>query len=187
MPQTGVAMGMQSIPGSYSYPSASPSGSSGFPTLIDAYSRKFNLVVRQKVLLAQLKKLSTLDTLTLEDALRTVPYTTYLASISSQKIHPSSVTSGLEAVDLLLDRLASIYGYQFYREGVMAEVSELASKATAKVENHMKAIKIGPESEVAKPTPGTSSNASEKPNVPNEIVCHAGRSSRSRFLATRRQ
>ena len=73
MPQAGVAMGMQSMPGSYSYPSLSPSGSSEFPPLTDAYSGKVNLVVRQKVLLAQLKMLSTLDTSILEDALRTIP------------------------------------------------------------------------------------------------------------------
>ena len=139
-----------------------------FPTLTDAYSSTVNLVVRQKVLLAQLKMLSTLDTSILEDALRTVPYASYLASILSQEDHPSLVTSGLKAADLLLNRLTSIYGYQFYREGVMAEVSKLASKAPPKAENHVKAIKVEPESELAKPTPGTSSNALGQPNVPND-------------------
>ena len=69
----------------------------------------------------------------------------------------------------------------------MAEVSKPASKAIAKVENHVKAIKAEPESELAKPTAGTSSNALEQPRVPNEIVCHADRSTGSRSLATRRQ
>ena len=87
-----------------------------------------------------------------------------------QEDHASLVTSVLKAAYLLLNQLASIYGYQSYRGGVMAEVSNLASKATAKVENHVKAIKAEPESELAKPTPGTSSNALEQPNVPNEVV-----------------
>lgn len=139
-----------------------------FPTLTDAYSSTVNLVVRQKVLLAQLKMLSTLDTSILVDALRTVPYASYLASILSQEDHPSLVTSGLKAADLLLNRLASIYGYQFYREGVMAEISKLANKITPKAENQVKAIKAEPDSELAKPAPGTSSNALEQPSGPND-------------------
>ena len=107
MPQMGVGMGMQSMPGSYSYllqlPSVNPSGSSGFPTLTDTYSRKVNLVVRQEVLLAQLKILSTLDTLILEEALRTVPYASYLSSILSREDHASLITSGLKAADLSLN------------------------------------------------------------------------------------
>ena len=118
-----------------------------FPTLTDAYSSTVNLVVRQKVLLAQLKMLSTLDSSILEDALRTVPYASYLASILSQEDHPSLVTSALKAADLLLNRLPSIYGYQFYREGVIAEVFKLANKPTAKLESKPKAVK--PDSETA--------------------------------------
>jgi len=115
------------------------------PTLTDAYSSTVNLVVRQKVLLAQLKLLSNLDASTLKDALRTVPYASYLASILSQEDHPSLVMSALQAADLLLNRLSSIYGYHFYREGVMAEVSKQASKPTTKIENGPKAIKMDPD------------------------------------------
>ncbi len=120
------------------------------PTLTDAYSSTVNLVVRQKVLLAQLKMLSNLDASILKDALRTVPYASYLASILSQEDHPTLVISALKAADLLLNRLPSIYGYQFYREGVMAEITKLASKPLTKIENKPKAIKIDQDSQPTK-------------------------------------
>ena len=111
------------------------------PTLTDAYSSTVNLVVRQKVLLAQLKMLSNLDPAVLKDALRTVPYASYLASILSQEDHPSLVTSALKAADLLLNRLPSIYAYQFYREGVITEITKLANKPTTKSETLVKTAK----------------------------------------------
>ena len=106
-----------------------------FPTLTDAYSSTVNLSVRQRVLTAQLKMLSNLAEKILEDALHTVPYASFLASILSQQDHPSLVTSALKAADLLLNRLASIYGYQFYREGVIAEIAKLSSLPFTKVES----------------------------------------------------
>jgi len=140
-----------------------------FPTLTDAYSSTVNLVVRQKVLLAQLKMLSNLDALILKDALRTVPYASYLASILSQEDHPSLVTSALKAADLLLNRLPSIYGYQFHREGVMAEVSKLANKPTTKVENKPKAIKMDPDLQPSKSdlpaNQGEPEHPSDKPTI----------------------
>ncbi|KAF2760194.1 hypothetical protein EJ05DRAFT_498159 [Pseudovirgaria hyperparasitica] len=98
------------------------------PTLTDAYSSTVNLNVRQQVLRAQLKMLSNLDIGILEDALRPVPYASYLASILSQEDHPSLVTSALQAAELLLKRLEPIYRYQFHREGVIAEVTRLANR-----------------------------------------------------------
>lgn len=98
------------------------------PTLTDAYSSTVNLSVRQKVLTAHLKMLSNLDASILEEALRTVPYASHLASILSQRDHPTLVTFALHAAELLLTRLASIYRYQFYREGVMAEIVKLANE-----------------------------------------------------------
>lgn len=98
------------------------------PTLTDAYASTVNLSVRQKVLTAQLKMLSNLDTSILEDALRPVPYASYLASILSQRDHPTLVVSALQAAELLLVRLEPIYRYQFYREGVMAEIAKLADE-----------------------------------------------------------
>jgi E3 ubiquitin-protein ligase TRIP12 len=98
-----------------------------FPTLTDAFSSTVNLSVRQKVLTAQLKMLSTLDTDIIIEALRTLPYASFLAAILSQQDHPSLVNSALQAAELLLKRLDDIYRYQFYREGVIAEISKLAS------------------------------------------------------------
>ena len=98
------------------------------PTLTDAYSSTVNLSVRQKVLNAQLKMLSNLDTNILEEALRSVPYSSYLASILSQQDHPTLVLYALHAAELLLQRLGHIYRYQFHREGVMAEITNLANQ-----------------------------------------------------------
>jgi E3 ubiquitin-protein ligase TRIP12 len=108
------------------------------PTLTDAYSSTVNLSVRQRVLTAQLKMLSNLDTSILEDALRAVPYASYLASILSQQDHPTLVAFALQAADLLLVRLPKIYRYQFYREGVMAEIAKLANR---NLENRTKSAK----------------------------------------------
>ena len=116
-----------------------------FPTLTHAYSSTVNLGVRQKVLTAQLKMLSNLDLSILEKALRTVPYASYLASILSQQDHPILVTFALQAAELLLIRLESIYRYQFYREGVIAEISKLASQQIKHDGNKSKAIKVEPE------------------------------------------
>ncbi len=99
-----------------------------FPTFTDAYSSTVNLNVRQKVLTAQLKMLSNLDTEVIEEALRPVPYASFLASILSQEDHPSLVVFALRASELLFERLENIYQYQFYREGVIAEIKKLAER-----------------------------------------------------------
>ncbi|KAJ6438936.1 ubiquitin-protein ligase Ufd4 [Purpureocillium lavendulum] len=99
-----------------------------FPTLTDAFSSTVNLSVRQKVLTAQLKMLSNLDEDILAEALTPVPYASFLASILSQRDHPSLVMLGLQATELLLSRLDNIYRYQLYREGVIYEINKLATE-----------------------------------------------------------
>lgn len=99
-----------------------------FPTLTDAFSSTVNLIVRQKVLTAQLKMLSNLDESILVDALRSVPYASFLASILSQQDHPTLVLSALSATELLTTRLDNVYRYQLYREGVITEITKLASE-----------------------------------------------------------
>lgn len=131
------------------------------PTLTDAYSSTVNLNVRQKVLTAQLKMLSNLDIGILEDALRPVPYASYLASILSQQDHPSLVTYALQAAELLLKRLESIYRYQFYREGVIAEISGLANRPCKTLEDQSKAIKPAIEVEPAGSSSRSSSSAGD--------------------------
>jgi E3 ubiquitin-protein ligase TRIP12 len=98
------------------------------PTLTDAYSSTVNLSVRQKVLTAQLKMLSNVDTDILEAALRHVSYSSFLASILTQQDHPTLVTFALQAAELLLKRLEGTYRYQFYREGVISEIVKLADR-----------------------------------------------------------
>ncbi|KAI1434749.1 E3 ubiquitin-protein ligase UPL3 [Xylaria sp. CBS 124048] len=99
-----------------------------FPTLTDAFSSTVNLTVRQKVLDAELKMLSNLDKDILVDALRAVPYASFLAAILSQQDHPSLVMYAVQITELLLSRLDHIYRYQIYREGVISEISKLASE-----------------------------------------------------------
>lgn len=99
-----------------------------FPTLTDAFSSTVNLNVRQKVLTAQLKMLSNLNEDILVEALRSVPYASFLAAILSQQDHPSLVMLGLQATELLISRLDDIYRYQLYREGVMAEIAKLSAE-----------------------------------------------------------
>jgi E3 ubiquitin-protein ligase TRIP12 len=101
------------------------------PTLTDAYSSTVNLGVRQKVLLAQLKMLQNIDADVIKDALRTVPYASFLAAILSQKDHPILVSCALQCAELLFERLQEIYQYQFHREGVISEIAGLAEKPLA--------------------------------------------------------
>ncbi|KAK3316054.1 hypothetical protein B0H66DRAFT_576064 [Apodospora peruviana] len=97
-----------------------------FPTLTDAFSSTVNLAVRQKVLTAQLKMLSNLEPSILSEALKSVPYASFLASILSQQDHLSLVMFALQATELLASRLGHIYRYQLYREGVIAEIEKLS-------------------------------------------------------------
>ncbi|RQM05995.1 hypothetical protein DH86_00002550, partial [Scytalidium sp. 3C] len=106
-----------------------------FPTLTDAFSSTVNLSVRQKVLTAQIKMLSNLDKNILMEALRSVPYASFLAAILSQQDHPSLVNYALQAAELLLTRMDDIYRYQFYREGVVAEIAKLATDEPENDEN----------------------------------------------------
>lgn len=99
-----------------------------FPTLMHAYTSTVNLSVRQKVLTAQLKMLSNLDTSILENALSGVTYASHLASILTQQENSTLVTFALQVAELLLKRLEPIYRPQFYREGVMAEITKLAQR-----------------------------------------------------------
>lgn len=102
-----------------------------FPTLMHAYTSTVNLSVRQKVLTAQLKMLSNLDTDVLKAALSGVAYASHLASILTQEENPMLVTFALQIAELLLKRLESTYRPQFYREGVMAEITKLAQRELA--------------------------------------------------------
>ncbi|KAL8834609.1 MAG: hypothetical protein Q9170_003685 [Blastenia crenularia] len=148
------------------------------PTLTDAYSSTVNLSVRQKVLTAHLKMLSNLDAAILENALRTVPYASHLASILSQQDHPTLVTLALQAAELLLIRLPSIYQYQFYREGVMAEIVKLANQPPKPADDKAKIIErpraVGESSGVDRNVPSASPQFSSTrklqldPSVPSD-------------------
>ena len=99
-----------------------------FPTLMYAFTSTVNLSVRQKVLTAQLKMLSNFETDILEEALRGVTYASHLASILTQQENASLITYALQAAELLLQRLEAVYRPQFYREGVITEITKLAER-----------------------------------------------------------
>jgi E3 ubiquitin-protein ligase TRIP12 len=130
-----------------------------FPTLTDAFSSTVNLSVRQKVLTAQLKMLSNLDKDILMEALRSVPYASFLAAILSQQDHASLVNYALQASELLLARLDDIYRYQFYREGVIAQIAKLA--ATEQPENST-SVEFPDDDTGEPPDPNNVSKNSEK-------------------------
>lgn len=140
-----------------------------FPTLTDAFSSTVNLSVRQKVLTAQLKMLSTLDRDIIMEALRTLPYASFLAAILSQQDHPTLVNSALQAAELLLTRLDDVYRYQFYREGVITEITKLAQSAEPTEEEDKKpesADATG--SDAAEVTGTTADNAAGESAVAND-------------------
>lgn len=139
------------------------------PTLTDAYSSTVNLSVRQKVLTAHLKMLSNLDTDILEESLRPVPYASHLASIFTQQDHPTLVTFALQAAEILLKRLESIYRYQFYREGVISEISQLANRPCKSLEVRTKEPKATLEVEAAADS-GASSASSADTGLEAEIA-----------------
>lgn len=139
------------------------------PTLTDAYSSTVNLNVRQKVLTAQLKMLSNLDTEILEEALRSVPYASYLASIFSQQDHPTLVTYALQAAELLLKRLEPIYRYQFYREGVISEISHLANRPCKALEIRTKDSKSNLETEITAEPSASVSTSGDRDAEPQTV------------------
>ncbi|KXL46320.1 hypothetical protein M433DRAFT_4708 [Acidomyces richmondensis BFW] len=104
-----------------------------FPTLMHVFTSTVNLSVRQKVLTAQLKMLSNFDVGILEESLRGITYASHLASILTQQENASLVTFALQAAELLLKRLESIYRPQFYREGVMAEIEKLSKRPLKRI------------------------------------------------------
>lgn len=118
------------------------------PTLTDAYSSTVNLSVRQKVLSAQVKILSIIESQSVEDALRNVQYSSFLASILSQQDHPSLVFRALQIANLLCEKLPHIYRYQFHREGVITEIQKLADKSLSpsaeKMRESMQKINMAP-------------------------------------------
>ena len=98
------------------------------PTLTDTYASTVNLAVRQKVLIGQLEMFHIVEPSVIEDALRSVPYASFLAAILSQKDHPSLVSLALRCAELLFQRLVNVYQYQFHREGVISEIMQLAEQ-----------------------------------------------------------
>ena len=131
------------------------------PTLVHAYSSTVNLSVRRKVLSAQLKMLSNIDVAILEDAIRTVPFASYLASMLSQQDHPTLSLAALQAAELLSTRLGSIYIYQFCREGVIAEITKLANQPLTALPEKKKERKPAVKAD-------DSARPGEKPESPGE-------------------
>ncbi|KAK7207962.1 HECT-domain-containing protein [Myxozyma melibiosi] len=96
------------------------------PVLLDVYSCTADLNVRQKVVTAFLRMFLNIDGDILYEGLKTIQFSSLLASIIAQKEQPSIVVAGLLIADVLRRRFPNIYETHFEREGVMAEIERLA-------------------------------------------------------------
>ncbi|KAI9492271.1 hypothetical protein BDB00DRAFT_788876 [Zychaea mexicana] len=98
-----------------------------FPVLLEIYTSTVNLRVRQLVshLFVKTTHFSNADTL--QQVLRDIPLSSFLAGILAQQEHATLVIDALFEVELLLKKLPDVYRFLFEREGVQHEVETLAN------------------------------------------------------------
>jgi E3 ubiquitin-protein ligase TRIP12 len=100
------------------------------PTLLDIYSSTIIFTVRQKVLNALLKIFLYLDRASLKTVLGEVQLASFLAGMLSQQDHPFLTLAALRLSELLARKLPDVYRLHFHREGIIAQVTKLASEST---------------------------------------------------------
>ncbi|UTT90583.1 hypothetical protein NDA17_000706 [Ustilago hordei] len=98
------------------------------PTLVEVYAASVALHVRHKAINGILKIISFVDPESLEEALDNVPLASFLAAILSSRDHPILVNGALQIVELLTEKLPSLYTALLRREGVMWEIDDIASQ-----------------------------------------------------------
>lgn len=96
--------------------------------LLDVYSASIDLAVRQKVLVALFRLCSCLDSQVLEKAIKNVDVCALLGGIFSQGDQPSLVVGALEVGEILLSKLPSISRSQYYRLGIISQVTEISER-----------------------------------------------------------
>ncbi|CDS01488.1 hypothetical protein [Sporisorium scitamineum] len=98
------------------------------PTLVEVYAASVALHVRHKAINGILKIISFVDPESLGEALDNVPLASFLAAILSSRDHPTLVNGALQIVELLTEKLPSLYTALLRREGVMWEIDDIASQ-----------------------------------------------------------
>lgn len=97
------------------------------PTMFEVYSSTVNLQIRQVVMTTLLKIVHFSDTDVLQHVLVSIPLAGFIAGVLAQKEHSSLLISALQLAELLLSKLPQLYATHFETEGVMFEISRLAS------------------------------------------------------------
>lgn len=98
------------------------------PTLVEVYAASVALHVRHKAINGILKIISFVDPDSLAEALDKVPLASFLAAILSSREHPTLAVGALQIVELLTEKLPSLYTALLRREGVMWEIDDIASQ-----------------------------------------------------------
>ncbi|PWY98154.1 hypothetical protein BCV70DRAFT_165703 [Testicularia cyperi] len=99
------------------------------PTLVEVYAASVALHVRSKAINGILKIVSFVEAEPLSEVLDNVPLASFLASILSSRDQPTLVNGALQIVELLTDKLPSVYTSLLRREGVMWEIEDIAAQA----------------------------------------------------------
>ena len=101
------------------------------PTLLDIYSSTIIFTVRQRVLNGLVKIFIYLDRDSLRRILTDVQLSSFLAGMLSQQDHPVLTLAALRLSELLARKLPDVYRMHFQREGIIAEVTKLASETSS--------------------------------------------------------
>ncbi|KAG6335267.1 hypothetical protein ID866_3823 [Astraeus odoratus] len=98
------------------------------PVLIDVYAASVVTPIRVKTLTGLLKAVGFLEGDELRVALNMVPVASFASSILSSKDHPTLVIGALQLVDLLLQKVPTVYRPVLRREGVFHEIETFAAR-----------------------------------------------------------
>lgn len=148
------------------------------PTLVEVYAASVALHVRHKAINGILKIISFVDPDSLEEALDKVPLASFLAAILSSRDHPTLVNGALQIVELLTEKLPSVYTPLLRREGVMWEIDDIASqKPSARPANVEKSTGTTADTEQSTTAqPYTLSRSGADPSVVDAALDAAGMS-----------
>lgn len=146
------------------------------PTLVEVYAASVALHVRHKVLTGMLKIVAFVDAEPLAHVLSNVPLAGFVASILSSRDDTSLVHAALQLVELLCQKLPHVYKSLLRREGVMWEISDIASQAPSNAKYTSKTAAHG--TTAAAGTPSSQSSA-QTPQAPGSGLALPGTSAAS--------
>lgn len=97
------------------------------PLLLEIYTSTVNLRVRQLVthILVKIIHFSTPETV--QQVLKELPLSTFLAGILAQQEHASLVVDALYQAEMLIKKIPDVYLFLFEREGVLHEIESIAN------------------------------------------------------------